>query len=656
MTWKLKKRVVNVEQINKNKRLSRVSRFLHFVVLCMYVIQLSYPAVAKVAISRSELLYEEEYQRNYDASSLQMLKEKSYEVSSHNKKKESFWSAGLLSFLKPYLHLDEPIQRSSIKNERENHLQGEVLLKTLKRETAWEEPQNSVVTFQNNLIFIKEETSFEPLKARWVDTPRGLFEVLQRSSLKVYSFLKSVSLEILKTKENFTNNIPTLFKNYLDHLSTLQTSQKVTGQDLLLKEQKPNALRHILRHTVETQESKNTYIREITRSLIPLSLFFKKFLKVGRSTCLDLCERVISLGSDIEETIIHGKADKSSTLKVNQSSAFRNPFPLTLISQDHFAKSKKSYTQNTFISREKEKSWKEEDYYNQAFATILSLTVRFATYGVGSFLTNFFGITSPVNEAMIIEGFTTLCSQVVVTLFNNGGNFGKTFQTLTSGESIRSLASSILGAGITRGLGQVFDLPMGLGPRGPQNLSQHLGINLLRSGVTTGLSIVIEDAKVEEAFDSGGRTFIANTIGGYVANKIGQDYKREYFSIHKGMRLGLSAITGAILNKHPLRGAIAGIIGGFISGVTAEVLTPNLEELQRDALEKAKILAITEERFYRNEDFLTFYEEELTYRTDYATIVSAFVAFGVGQDVPTAISASSTIENNFIPVTMTVSF
>ncbi|KAB2833411.1 MAG: hypothetical protein F9K49_06625, partial [Caedimonadaceae bacterium] len=201
-------------------------------------------------------------------------------------------------------------------------------------------------------------------------------------------------------------------------------------------------------------------------------------------------------------------------------------------------------------------------------AAVIALAIAIATQGTGASLIAGISTNATVG-AMASAGFTSLVSQATISLINNQGDISKVLRDLGSKDSLCSLATSIASAGIVQGLSETFNLP-----QQATTFAEHLQKNVISSGVSAGLSILLQQQDVKEALLQAVKGAAAGTLGGMMANTIGEAYGHEDLNwvAHKLAHGALGALTGAILGDDLSAGALAGALGGMVSEIIADTM------------------------------------------------------------------------------------
>ncbi|MBA3814258.1 MAG: DUF637 domain-containing protein [Alphaproteobacteria bacterium] len=279
-------------------------------------------------------------------------------------------------------------------------------------------------------------------------------------------------------------------------------------------------------------------------------------------------------------------------------------------------------------------------------AALIALAIGITTQGVGTGLISSLTTNGTIGT-MASAGFTSMVSQASISLINNQGNLSKTFKELSSSQQIRSFPTSVISAGLTQGLSKQLNLSTRA-----TTFTQHLQKNVVTSGTSAGLSILIHKQDVKDALLQAAKSIGAGTLGGVMANNISTAYSAGDLDwvTHKLVHGALGAFTGAILGDDPRAGALAGALGGIASEVIADTMLKGATE---KALEKALEKAASEGRPLAYKDVLQAFETEANKVANIGRMGAALAAFSLNQDVSIATSiATNAVDNNFVPFVM----
>ncbi|ENW94590.1 DUF637 domain-containing protein, partial [Acinetobacter sp. NIPH 298] len=222
------------------------------------------------------------------------------------------------------------------------------------------------------------------------------------------------------------------------------------------------------------------------------------------------------------------------------------------------------------------------DYKSQgltaAGAAILAIAIAAATggAGVGAILSTGGTVT---NAALL-----SLTTQASISLINNGGDLSATFKELGSKDSVKSLAITVVTAGLVEGLSTSLKIDLNGFPtveKIANNFVQGVGSNLI-SSTLQGESL---SDSLEKALLAG----LSSSIQGELASKIKGLEDVDYI-LHKIAHAAAGCVAGA-LQKSCEAGAIGAVVGEM-----AADLVPRSKELkdmtpqERDAYNK-KVVA-----------------------------------------------------------------
>lgn len=96
-----------------------------------------------------------------------------------------------------------------------------------------------------------------------------------------------------------------------------------------------------------------------------------------------------------------------------------------------------------------------------ALSIMVALAVTLATAGTGasSAVAASIGFSKGVMATAVAAGFTCACSSAALSLVQNKGHLGKSLKAFASKETLKSLALSMVTAGVVHGLSDYFNLP-----------------------------------------------------------------------------------------------------------------------------------------------------------------------------------------------------
>jgi len=302
-----------------------------------------------------------------------------------------------------------------------------------------------------------------------------------------------------------------------------------------------------------------------------------------------------------------------------------------------------------------------------ALCAVIALAATLATSGAGTALggtvAGSAGLTTSVTVAgmttttltgagavvstMTAAAFTSLSAGAAVALARHNGNIGKAARSLSNSETLKSAALNAVTAGVIKGLGAT--LGVATTPAEAQSFVDHLKKEALRTGVGMGIGAATGE-KID--LDQAARSVAAGTLGGFLANRIGDLYGKALIdpATHKILHAAVGAMTGGIISEDMARGASSGAMGAFIAETFADAFAPD------KPMEKIKAKEIELGRRLTPAEFGDFYQEELeSYGKkvdrvgDFGKIAAATAALLAEQDVGMAtFTATTAVENNFL--------
>ncbi|HAY49651.1 DUF637 domain-containing protein [Thalassospira sp.] len=213
-----------------------------------------------------------------------------------------------------------------------------------------------------------------------------------------------------------------------------------------------------------------------------------------------------------------------------------------------------------------------------AIATSMGMTTATAT---GTALT----ATGVAVQSAIAAGISALASQATVSLINNGGDIGAVLKELGSSASLRSLATSMVTAGLMTGVGSI-GVGDAFGNEAINNLAKDVVNNSIRSTISSSISTAINGGDLGDNLKNSLRSAIAMSIGSTLAAEIGAEYKEMIkdpngttdedagsWVWHKVAHAALGCARGAIAQSGGCTAGAAGGVGGAVSSELYEWMT-----------------------------------------------------------------------------------
>ncbi len=221
---------------------------------------------------------------------------------------------------------------------------------------------------------------------------------------------------------------------------------------------------------------------------------------------------------------------------------------------------------------------KDWDYKSQgltaAGAAILAIVIAAVSGGAG--IGALLGTSGTITNAALLS----LTTQASISLVNNGGDITQTLKDLGSKESVKSLAATVVTAGLMSQLGSTLNLKPDsalLTDRLINNFTSSVGSTLVQTAINGGN---LED-NLKVALLSG----LAGTLQGEMANNI-KGLEDVNYIAHKLAHALAGCIAGAIQKQ-----CEAGAIGGAVGEIVASLSPPSNGLLYTEE-EKQKILLV----------------------------------------------------------------
>ena len=255
------------------------------------------------------------------------------------------------------------------------------------------------------------------------------------------------------------------------------------------------------------------------------------------------------------------------------------------------------------------------------------------TVGLGASMIGTAGITTTTTTAgvttigvstlgtMANAAVTSIATQTSVSLINNKGDLSKTFKELGSKESIKSLATSVVTAGVLDKVSTVLNLPID-----SAMVSDRLYVGLVNSTSSALINTAINGGSLSDNLDSALLAGLSNVLQAELSQNIGlrldvKDPTNFEYILHKIAHIAAGCVAGA-LQKQCEAGAIGAGVGEVVAGM--------IEQPSKDA-------SLTEIKKYQEKVINT------------SKLISGTIAGVVGYDVGyAASSASLAVSNNYL--------
>jgi hypothetical protein len=190
-------------------------------------------------------------------------------------------------------------------------------------------------------------------------------------------------------------------------------------------------------------------------------------------------------------------------------------------------------------------------------------------------------------HAMVTAEFTGLCSQAAASIVANNGNPLKAIKALASVDTVKSLATSMITAGILHKVCEVLKIPK----LEDRVFLKHAEYNIAKSSVSTILNASINNQDLDEAVLAGlVEAAIATVLAATTISKSKEELDKIKNNI---MHASLGALKGTVVGRN---GPLVGALDGLISAVLPEYFpdkTPEAEKLPEFNAEEAKQQEVT---------------------------------------------------------------
>ena len=246
-------------------------------------------------------------------------------------------------------------------------------------------------------------------------------------------------------------------------------------------------------------------------------------------------------------------------------------------------------------AREIHDSW---DYKAQglsgAAAAVIAIAVTVATKGWGAKL--FFSQAAIQAGGFMVAaanaGFSALAASASVSLINNRGDLGAVLKDLGSSASLRSLATSMLTAGLMQGLGGAEALGLDFAST---DLIDRVQVAALKATVNTAVQSTVGGRDVEDVLLSSLVTAVAQVASGELAEQIGGAFNRgepigqvARYLAHAALGCG----TGAATRDDCAGGAAGAIAAEFVADLyLKDVLASGENPTSQDIIDRGLGLA-----------------------------------------------------------------
>jgi filamentous hemagglutinin len=174
-------------------------------------------------------------------------------------------------------------------------------------------------------------------------------------------------------------------------------------------------------------------------------------------------------------------------------------------------------------------------------------------------------------HSAVAAGFNALVTQASVQLIGNQGDIGATLEALASMDTVRSLATAMLTAGLTSGLMDAAGVANDPGLLSQAEdmtefmdiLTVELGRTVIRASVSAGVNTAINGGDLGQNLVNSLRTAAVITLGAQVAGEIGLATREGdlNYVANKIAHAALGAAMGEALSGDAAAGAIGAVVG-----------------------------------------------------------------------------------------------
>ncbi|SFM21373.1 filamentous hemagglutinin, partial [Desulfomicrobium norvegicum] len=174
-------------------------------------------------------------------------------------------------------------------------------------------------------------------------------------------------------------------------------------------------------------------------------------------------------------------------------------------------------------------------------------------------------------HSAVAAGFNSLVTQATVQLVANQGDVGAVLKAMTTEDTVRSLATVMLTAGLTSGLMSATDVANDPGLLSQAKdmtatmkvLSTALERTAIQAGVSAGVNTAINGGDLGKNFTNSLRTAAVITLGAQVAGEIGLATREGdlNYVTNKIAHAALGAAMGEALSGDAAAGAIGAVVG-----------------------------------------------------------------------------------------------
>ncbi|WP_419785533.1 DUF637 domain-containing protein [Pseudodesulfovibrio sp.] len=176
--------------------------------------------------------------------------------------------------------------------------------------------------------------------------------------------------------------------------------------------------------------------------------------------------------------------------------------------------------------------------------------------------------------AAIAAGFNSLVLQAGTQIIGNGGDIGAALKALASMDTVRSLATTMLTAGLTQGALDRFAKSTLAGRI--DGLAKELTKGAISAGINTGVGTAINGGRLDENLIANLRSSAVSVLGAEAAHDIGEAYKNNKLD-YVAHKIAHAALGGAMAAANG-DDIASEAVGGAVGEITGEVLMRQIKE------------------------------------------------------------------------------
>jgi hypothetical protein len=176
---------------------------------------------------------------------------------------------------------------------------------------------------------------------------------------------------------------------------------------------------------------------------------------------------------------------------------------------------------------------------------------------------------------MITAGFQGLCSKAAASIVANNGDPIKAIKSLASEDTVKSLATTMISAGVMHKVCNVLNIPK----FADRELLDHAKYNIIKSSVSATLSMSIDGQNMEDAILDGIVNAAISTVTASLVAKIDIDKTDDIK--HNIIQTIFGGVKGTLVGDN---GTLVGALDGLISAIMPNDLFVADEEAKKGSI------------------------------------------------------------------------